>query len=109
MLILQMGLEEIYSNQANFSEIIEKENLKVSKIIQKATIEINEEGGEASGTSAVIGVEKIGDHPPPPVFRADRPFMYLLTYDLEESTIPFYRSKFVVVFMGKVAKPEIVN
>ncbi|KAK9731481.1 Serpin (serine protease inhibitor) [Popillia japonica] len=104
----KMGLEEIYSNQANFSNIMANENLKVSKIVQKATIEINEEGGEAAAATALVTVLLSANYtlPLPAIFRADHPFMYLLTFDLEQNTSPYALPKdSVVLFMGKVAKP----
>lgn len=49
MLCLQFGLSQIFSNDAQFPYMIDgDESLTISKVIQQATIEINEEGGEAS-------------------------------------------------------------
>ncbi|KAK9686053.1 Serpin (serine protease inhibitor) [Popillia japonica] len=112
MYLLTFDLEETATTYDFSKESVVLFMGKVSKIIQKATIEINEDGGEASTATAIIvvGTLSLGDHPPPPIFRADHPFMYLLTYDLEETTTPFDLSKkSIVLFMGKVAKPEIVN
>lgn len=47
-----MGLDHMFSDSADFSNMIaEKELLKVSKVIQKAFIEVNEEGAEAAAAT----------------------------------------------------------
>lgn len=50
-----MGLGEIFTNAANFSNMIEGvQNLKIAKVIQKAFIEVNEEGAEAAAATGTI-------------------------------------------------------
>ena len=51
--VIQLGLGEIYDRSAaNFSGMItSKEPLHVSKVIQKAFIEVNEEGSEAAAAT----------------------------------------------------------
>lgn len=47
-----MGMTNIFSNEAEFDDILEGSgNLKVSKVLQKAFIEVNERGTEASAFS----------------------------------------------------------
>lgn len=47
-----MGLSSIFSEEANFSEMMEStEPICVSKVIQKAFIEVNEEGAEAAAAT----------------------------------------------------------
>lgn len=46
-----LGMEEIFGNNANFTRITSQPPLKVSKIIQKAFIEVNEEGSEAAAVT----------------------------------------------------------
>ncbi|XP_057318329.1 serpin A11-like [Microplitis mediator] len=49
-----VGITEIFEDTADFSGIIKNTKLKVSKIIQKAFIEVNEEGTEAAAVTAVM-------------------------------------------------------
>lgn len=60
-----MGLGEIFADNAQFPNIIDGiGNLTISKIVQKSTIEINEEGDEAStDTGRRIRTYCIGNTP----------------------------------------------
>jgi len=48
--LLQMGLSEPFSNRANFNGISDI-SLKIDKVVQKAFIEVNEEGSEAAAVT----------------------------------------------------------
>ena len=54
--VIQLGLGEIFNpSAANFSGMISsKESLFVSKIVQKAFIEVNEEGAEAAAATGKL-------------------------------------------------------
>ena len=45
-----MGMSEMFSNSANFSGMADT-SLKVDKVVQKAFIEVNEEGTEAAAVT----------------------------------------------------------
>ncbi|CAG5093853.1 Similar to SERPINI1: Neuroserpin (Gallus gallus) [Cotesia congregata] len=55
--LVKMGVKEIFENSADFGNITDSERLKVSKVIQKAFIEVNEEGSEAAAVTALIAVQ----------------------------------------------------
>lgn len=47
-----MGMNKMFSNSADFSALLEQpEPLKVSKVVHKAFIEVNEEGAEAAAAT----------------------------------------------------------
>lgn len=49
---MQMGITEIFRNQANLSGIFDSGvQMKVSDIVHNAVIEIDEEGAEAAGAT----------------------------------------------------------
>ncbi|MCX5645766.1 MAG: ankyrin repeat domain-containing protein [Phycisphaerae bacterium] len=66
----------------------------IGEVIHKAYVDVNEEGTEAAAATAVVMM--LGGMPvPPPVFRADHPFLFLIQ---ENSTGS-------ILFMGRVAHP----
>jgi len=91
----QLGMGLAFSDFADFSGISDIP-LCISFVKQKATVSIDEKGGEAAAVT-VVGMKLMSAGPPPKVtFRADRPFLFAIR---ENSTG-------VVLFMGKVGNPE---
>jgi serpin B len=101
----KMGMADAFSYQpgvANFSGISDKDNLYVSDVIHKAFVEVYEEGSKAAAATAVeiCGRERAcpkAAPPKPPVFRADRPFLFLIR-ERESGTI---------IFMGRFSNPAL--
>ena len=76
-----LGLVSAFdSSRADFSGMNGKRNLFVSAALHKAYVDVNEEGTEAAAaTGVVIGRTSLPARPePPPVFRADHPFVFLI-------------------------------
>ena len=71
--------------------------LYLSHVGHKAFVHVNEEGTEAAAASAVVGAA-VGAYigPPTPVFRADRPFLFLIRDNQTDA----------VLFLGRVMRPE---
>jgi len=91
----QLGMNIAFTDTADFSGISDIP-LCISFVKQKATVSIDEKGGEAAAVT-VVGMKLMSAGPPPKVtFRADRPFLFAIR---ENSTG-------VVMFMGKVGNPE---
>nr|AAV91429.1 serpin 2 [Lonomia obliqua] len=76
----KIGINAIFQRgNSGLTKILDNnEPLYVSKAVQKAFIEVNEEGAEAAAATGVVIMLRCA-RPPTPRFRADRPFLYLLT------------------------------
>lgn len=79
-IISSLGAPSMFSPMANFS-LMSSEQLYVSKMLQKAKIEVSEEGTKAAAvTAAVMMMTSL--NPPAPrhvSFHADHPFAYFIT------------------------------
>ncbi len=77
-----------------------RERLEISKIIQKAFVELKEEGTEAAAVTVIMMRTESSIHENPvyvPEFRADRPFFFVIR---EKSTG-------LILFTGVVENPDI--
>ena len=96
--LMQMGMNSPFKN-ADFSKMtIDKTPLEISRIIQKAFVEVNEKGTEAAAVTVVMMATEssINRHEDLiPQFRADRPFLFLIR-DKQTGAI---------LFTGGVEKP----
>lgn len=91
-----MGMPMAFSNKADFSGMTGHYDLKISKVIHKAFIEVNEKGTEAAAATGVIMALKSAYISNKIIFKADHPFFFIIR---ENSTGS-------ILFMGKLAKPE---
>lgn len=90
--------ELAFSDEADFSGIGE-EPLKISEVVHKAFVEVNEEGTEAAAATAMgmVLCAGVGSPPPPPkVFKADHPFLFFIRD----------RKTNAVLFSGRVLDPR---
>jgi serpin B len=78
---MQMGMNVPFKN-ADFSKMtIDKTPLEISRIIQKAFVEVNEKGTEAAAVTVVMMATESSINRNEnliPQFRADRPFLFLI-------------------------------
>ena len=81
-----MGINAMFQNSNDFSGMYTEGNqMCISDVLQKTKIIVNEQGTEAASGTASFGRGMNMDEPA--VFRADRPFIYMITahhYDTEE-------------------------
>ncbi len=92
----QMGMKDAFADRADFSGIEAGKTLRISDVVHKAFVEVNEEGTEAAGaTGVVMGVTSVQEPLPVPVVRADHPFFFLIQEKATGS----------ILFMGRVADP----
>ncbi|MCE5269231.1 MAG: serpin family protein [Planctomycetaceae bacterium] len=92
-----LGMKLAFSTQqADFSGISTDEKLYVSAVIHKAYVDVNEQGTEAAAATGVImRPMAMPRREPPPTFRADHPFLFLIR-DIQSGSI---------LFMGRVVDP----
>ena len=94
-----MGMPTAFSpNNANFSGItdIRVHPLFISIVIHQAFVKVDEKGTEAAAATGIGMSEATSVGPPPIVFRADHPFMFLI-YDNHTG---------LILFMGQVVDPS---
>jgi serine protease inhibitor len=91
--LINLGLGIAFSGGADFSRITPGGGLYISRVIHQSFIDVQEEGTEAAAATIVELRETSAGGPP--LFRADRPFLYIIK---ENSTG-------AILFMGKVGKP----
>lgn len=93
-----MGVRRAFEvgGAADFSGMSEKEKLKISRVIHKARVDVDEEGTEAAAATAVIAVRATAiRQPPPELFVADHPFLFLIKRNGTNS----------ILFLGRLMKP----
>jgi serpin B len=88
-----MGMPKAFGGGADFSGMDGTRDLYISAVIHKAYVDVNEEGTEAAAATAVV-MTRNGSRTP--VFRADRPFIFLIRD----------RATGSVLFIGRVTDPS---
>jgi serpin B len=95
-----LGVRQAFTNGADFSGITAAEALKISAVIHKTFLAIDEEGTEAAAVTAIDMVTTsapIGPPPPPPIeFKADHPFFIVLHHKPTRTRL----------FLGRIATTE---
>ncbi|XP_060611012.2 serpin E3 [Anolis sagrei] len=87
-----LGITDMFdSTQADFKGISEQGSLYISEAIHKAKIEVTEDGTRASGVTAMVLLKRSRA----PVFKADRPFNFLL----------WQASTGSILFIGRLTNP----
>ncbi len=94
-----MGMPKAFDrNAADFSGMTGNRELFLSAVIHKAFIDVNEAGTEAAAATAAVMVGmamRAPDPTPPPEFRADHPFVYLIRDNRSGG----------ILFIGRVTNP----
>jgi serpin B len=94
-----MGMPQAFSGAADFSGMTGKPDFAISAAIHKAFIDVDEQGTEAAAATAIVmyatAMHRQFPEPPPIVFRADHPFLFILL-DTKSGSM---------LFLGRVADP----
>jgi len=96
--LIEMGMADAFDPRgADFSGLTGKKHLFVDKAIRKAVVDVEEEGTEAAAATALtfffLGAP---DFTRTPVFRADRPFIFLIRHN----------SSRTILCLGRVRDPR---
>jgi serpin B len=89
-----LGITDAFGDAADFSGMDGRRGLYLSAVIHQAYVDVNEEGTEAAAATAAL-MATMSVPLPPPVFRADHPFVFLIR---ENSTG-------TILFLGRVSNP----
>ncbi|XP_006879263.1 PREDICTED: protein Z-dependent protease inhibitor [Elephantulus edwardii] len=94
-LLKKLGIRRIFSPLADLSELtVTTRNLKVSRVLQRAMIEVDEKGTEAAaGTLSEIIAYSL-----PPSIKVDRPFHFMI----------YEETSRMLLFLGRVANPALL-
>lgn len=87
-----LGITDMFdSSKANFTKITRSEQIYVSHMLQKAKIEVKEDGTKASAATTAILIARSS----PPWFIVDRPFLFFIRHNPTGA----------VLFTGQINKP----
>jgi len=92
--IQNIGITDIFDvSKADLSGMTGNKNLYVSTVIQKAFVEVNEEGAEAAAATGAVFMSKSA--PMSKIFECNRPFIFLIRE----------KSSGLVLFSGRMINP----
>ena len=96
----KMGIVEAFGNAADFSEMFNEsviENVKLSKVLHKTFIRVDEKGTEAAAVTAImLDGAAIMEPEEPVIFKANKPFTYIIRDNGNDE----------ILFMGEFAFAE---
>ncbi|NP_001164625.1 plasminogen activator inhibitor 2 [Oryctolagus cuniculus] len=94
-ILRSMGMEDAFNKgQANFQGMSEKDDLFLSEVFHQATVDVNEEGTEATAGTGGTMTGRTGHGGPQ--FVADHPFLFLITHKVAKS----------ILFLGRFSSPS---
>jgi serpin B len=97
--LVAMGMSDAFSLKADFSGMDGRTDLYISGVVHKAFVDVNETGTEAAAATGITMMRSALQRPsqPPPVFRADHPFVFLIRDNHSGS----------ILFLGRVTNPNL--
>lgn len=98
--LIKMGMPIAFSDNSDFSGMnaTKGKHLKISNVVHKAFVDVDEEGTEAVAVTAdfMFVVSEIEPENKPKIFQADHPFIFLIR-DMDNDNI---------LFMGRANNPK---
>jgi serpin B len=92
-----MGMRKAFTGAADFSGIDDKRDLRLAQVVHKAWIDVTEEGTEAAAATGATMALVSMRMPTETVFRADRPFLFLIRD----------RKSGLILFAGRLMNPKL--
>ncbi|XP_065219527.1 leukocyte elastase inhibitor-like [Planococcus citri] len=97
-ILTKLGVKQMFNN-AELGNMMDLNNILISKVTHAAEIEVNEEGTEASAVTtieiALFSAQKEPIRRSPILFHADRPFLFSI----------YHRDTGIILFTGVVQNP----
>jgi serine protease inhibitor len=93
--LTDMGMGIAFTDAADFSKINDNSGLKISKVLHKTFVEVNEEGTEAAAVTSVEIVLTSAEGPFVLFFDVNKPFLFIIRE--KESN--------AIIFIGRVMNP----
>ncbi len=95
-ILSKMGMPEAFSTmKADFSGMTGSRDLHIDNVYHKAFVKVDEKGTEAAAATAVVMMGRSA-RPRPLVFKADRPFLFLIRHEKTG----------MILFLGRVTEPK---
>ncbi|NWH61515.1 ZPI inhibitor, partial [Geococcyx californianus] len=90
-LLYALGIRSLFTRAADLSHLSDQGYIAVSQVVQKAVIEVDEEGTEATAASG----SEITAFTVPPIIKVNRPFLFMI----------FEETFKTLLFIGRVVDP----
>ncbi|NWI97682.1 SPB10 protein, partial [Pitta sordida] len=91
--LVRMGMHSAFSANADFSGMVEKEAVHISKVFHKSFVAVDEKGTEAAAATAVTVELTSAQHVL--TFKVDHPFFFFIRHNTSKS----------ILFFGKFCSP----
>ncbi|XP_060117104.1 alpha-1-antiproteinase-like [Heteronotia binoei] len=91
-ILQELGITQVFTDQADLRTFTNQSNFKLSKVVHKAYLNIQENGTEAADTNVV----ELVPASLPPVIIFDRPFLFMIVEHFTRT----------ILFLGRVVNPN---
>ena len=101
-ILIDLGMEKAFTDNANFSGLKVENDLKIDDILHKTYLKVNERETEAVAVTAVIGTKKTAKRSTPEIIyqmKVNRPFLFII----RSNKLPF---DIDILFISKIEKLE---
>ncbi|EAR86316.1 proteinase inhibitor I4 serpin (macronuclear) [Tetrahymena thermophila SB210] len=87
-ILQQLGIQDAFTNQANFKQFSQTEELLISNVIHSANIEVNEKGTEAVAATVIMAKKQCISLKKYQEFFCNKPFIFTISH-IPSNTILF--------------------